>query len=242
VYQHNMNILVVEDDERLARFLRKALEAETWSVEVFNNYDSFRDLVENPTLDLDVAVLDRMLGPHDSLSILKDFRKKYPQTKVLFLSALDHAEERAKAIEEGADDYMGKPYSLRELVARIRALQRRSNEAVSGIQFRELGNLKLDLLGHVVTIASKRVSLSAKEFKILSVLMERPGAILSRYQILDRVWDVGKDLESNVVEATMHNLRKTLEEAHSTTVIRSKRGSGYWIEAQDNPTGHEHDA
>ena len=78
MYQHNMNILVVEDDERLARFLRKALEAETWSVEVFSNYDSFKDLVENPTLDLDVAVLDRMLGPHDSLNMLKEFRKKNP--------------------------------------------------------------------------------------------------------------------------------------------------------------------
>ena len=90
-----MNVLVVEDDERLARFLRKALEAETWSVEVFNSFETFKDLIENPTLEVDVAVLDRMLGSQDSLTILKEFRKKYPQTRVLFLSALDHAEERA---------------------------------------------------------------------------------------------------------------------------------------------------
>ena len=230
----NMKVLVVEDDERLARFLRKALEAETWSVEVFSKFEQLRDLIENPTLQMDVAVLDRMLGPDDSLTALKDFKKHFPRTKVLFLSALDHSEERSKALEEGADDYMGKPYSLRELVARIRALQRRSGESVSTLQFRELGNLKLDLLAHIVSIAGRRVSLSAKEFKILSVLMERSGAILSRYQILDRVWDIGKDLESNVVEATMHNLRKTLEENSASVTIRSKRGTGYWIEEKNS--------
>lgn len=230
----NMKVLVVEDDERLARFLRKALEAETWSVEVFSKYEQLRDLIENPTLQMDVAIFDRMLGPNDSLTTLKEFRKIFPKTRILFLSALDHSEERSKALEEGADDYMGKPYSLRELVARIRALHRRSTDVVSGIQFRELGNLKLDLLAHIVTIGVRRVSFSAKEFKILSVLMERPGAILSRYQILDRVWDIGKDLESNVVEATMHNLRKTLEENGSQVAIRSKRGTGYWIEVKNS--------
>ena len=236
-----MKVLVVEDDERLARFLRKALEAETWSVEVFSKYEELRDLIESPTLQFDVAILDRMLGPHDSLSLLKGLRSKYPLPKILFLSAVDHAEERARAIEEGADDYMGKPYSLRELVARLRALQRRVSDTSSLQQFRELGNLKLDLLAHVVTISGKKISLSAKEFKILSVLMERPGAILSRYQMLDRVWEVGKDLESNVVEATMHNLRKTLEESGSTLMIRSRRGTGYWVEAENAPTHNDDD-
>lgn len=226
-----MKVLVVEDDERLARFLRKALEAESWNVEVLSRYEQYCDLIESPTLDFDVAVLDRMLGPNDSLPLLKQFKKSYPRAKTLFLSAVDHAEERARAIEEGADDYMGKPYSLRELVARLRSLQRRIEGSTQVTTFREMGNLRVDLMTHVVTVDAKKVSLSLKEFKILSVLMEKPGAILSRYQILDRVWDVGRDLESNVVEATIHNLRKSLEDSGSTLLIRSKRGTGYWVEA-----------
>lgn len=109
------------------------------------------------------------------------------------MSILGSPDEKAKALEEGADDYMSKPYSLRELMARLKALHRRSNGS-SMPYLKQLGNLQVDLLKHVVKIEEQRIPLSAKEFKILSVLMEQEGAVLNRYQILDRVWEVGKIL------------------------------------------------
>ena len=228
-----MKVLLVEDDLSLANFLEKALSSEAYLVEILSRYHELEDFIRAPYFEPDLAIFDRILGAQDSLSLLKKFQEKLPLTRILFLSILGSPEEKAKALEEGADDYMSKPYSLRELMARLKALYRRSNG--HSLQYlKHLGNLQVDLLKHVVKIEGERVSLSAKEFKILSVLLEQEGAILNRYQILDRVWEVGKDLESNVVEATMHNLRKILREAGSTALVQSKRGCGYWISAQNS--------
>lgn len=223
-----MKVLLVEDDLALAQFLEKALSSEAYLVEILSQYQDLENFIRAPYFQPDLAIFDRLLGVHDSLFLLKKFQERLPQTRILFLSILGSSEEKAKALEEGADDYMSKPYSLRELMARLKALYRRSNG--HSLQYlKHMGNLEVDLLNHVVKIEGQRISLSAKEFKILTVLMEQEGAILNRYQILDRVWEVGKDLESNVVEATVHNLRKILKESGSSATVLSKRGCGYWI-------------
>ena len=223
-----MKVLLVEDDLSLAHFLEKALCSEAYLVEILSRYQELEDFIRAPYFEPDLAIFDRILGTQDSLVLLKKFQEKLPLTRILFLSILGSPDEKAKALEEGADDYMSKPYSLRELMARLKALHRRSNGS-SMPYLKQLGNLQVDLLKHVVKIEEQRIPLSAKEFKILSVLMEQEGAVLNRYQILDRVWEVGKDLESNVVEATVHNLRKILKESGSTATVLSKRGCGYWI-------------
>ncbi len=223
-----MKVLLVEDDRSLALFLEKALSSEAYLVEILSQYQELEDFIRAPYFQPDMAIFDRILGTQDSLSLLKKFQEKLPFTRILFLSVLGSPEEKAKALEEGADDYMSKPYSLRELMARLKALHRRSNG--HSLQYlKNLGNLQVDLLNHVAKIEGQRISLSGKEFKILTVLLEHEGAVLNRYQILDRVWEVGKDLESNVVEATVHNLRKILRNAGSTALVQSKRGCGYWI-------------
>ena len=223
-----MKVLLVEDDRSLALFLEKALSSEAYLVEILSHYQELEDFIRAPYFQPDMAIFDRILGTQDSLSLLKKFQEKLPFTRILFLSVLGSPEEKAKALEEGADDYMSKPYSLRELMARLKALHRRSNG--HSLQYlKNLGNLQVDLLNHVAKIEGQRISLSGKEFKILTVLLEHEGAVLNRYQILDRVWEVGKDLESNVVEATVHNLRKILRNAGSTALVQSKRGCGYWI-------------
>jgi DNA-binding response OmpR family regulator len=226
-----MKVLLVEDDLPLAHFLEKALCSEAYLVEILSHYQELEDFIRTPYFQPDLAIFDRILGAQDSLSLLKKFQEKLPLTRILFLSVLGSPDEKARALEEGADDYMSKPYSLRELIARIRALHRRAN-GHSPQYLKHLGNLEIDLLNHVVKIEGQRIPLSAKEFKILTVLMEQEGAMLNRYQILDRVWEVGKDLESNVVEATMHNLRKILRESGATASVLSKRGCGYWISKQ----------
>jgi DNA-binding response OmpR family regulator len=223
-----MKVLLVEDDRSLALFLEKALSSEAYLVEILSHYQELEDFIRAPYFQPDMAIFDRILGTQDSLTLLKKFQEKLPFTRILFLSVLGSPEEKAKALEEGADDYMSKPYSLRELMARLKALHRRSNG--HSLQYlKNLGNLQVDLLNHVAKIEGQRISLSGKEFKILTVLLEHEGAVLNRYQILDRVWEVGKDLESNVVEATVHNLRKILRNAGSTALVQSKRGCGYWI-------------
>ena len=223
-----MKVLVVEDDLSLAHFLEKALCSEAYLVEILSRYQDLEDFIRTPYFQPDLAIFDRILGTQDSLNLLKRFQEKLPFTRILFLSFLGSSEEKARALEEGADDYMSKPYSLRELMARLKALSRRSN-GHSQQYVKQLGNVQVDLLNHIVMVEGRRIPLSAKEFKILSVLLEQEGAVLNRYQILDRVWEVGKDLESNVVEATVHNLRKILKESGSTAFVQSKRGCGYWI-------------
>ena len=179
---------------------------------------------------LDLAIFDRMLSGDDSLNYLKAFKKSFPQCKVLILSAINNSEQKALALDSGADDYLSKPYSLVELSARLRALSRRNGEA-SNVAVRQVANLTIDVLSHEIHIDARRLDLSNKEYKVLACLIQKPGQVFSRFQLLDRVWDIQSDLESNVVEATILHLRKKLDAAGARLKLCSKRNVGYWIEA-----------
>ena len=226
-----MEILIVEDDERLAYFLERAFTAEGWNVRKCGDYSALLDFIECATDPCDVAILDRMLYGDDSLILLPKFKNSFPQAKVLFLSALDSSGEKTLAINKGADDYMSKPYSLSELCARVRALARRSSGGVGALTQKRLGNLNFDFLSHQVSVGSHKIDLTNKEFKILCCLAERPEAVLNKMQLLSKVWDINSMVESNVVEATLSNLRRKLEAAGAKVKVMSRRNIGYWLEA-----------
>lgn len=226
-----MQILVIEDDKRVSQFLEQALRAENYQVQLCRNLeelDAFclqRDQ-EAPR----VVILDRMLGNQDGASRISQIKKTFPQVKILVLSAIDQASEKARVLDMGADDYLAKPFSLEELSARLRLLLRRNLNSEESRDLYVLANLHLDLKRQQTSVNSKKIDLTKKEFQILSLFLESPGRIFNRFQLLDRVWDMDHLAETNVVEVTIKNLRRKLEEAGSLAVIQSKRQLGYWIE------------
>jgi two-component system copper resistance phosphate regulon response regulator CusR len=148
------------------------------------------------------------------------------------LSAISDSEERAKVLDLGADDYQGKPYSLVELLSRVRALLRRSHDGGGGEKtVLHIGNLDVHLLEHSAKVGATALDLTPKEFRLLSILVREPGKVWSKFKLLDQVWQVNLELESNVVESTVRNIRRKLEQAGCSAVIESKRNLGYWIEA-----------
>jgi DNA-binding response OmpR family regulator len=227
-----MQILVVEDDKRVSQFLDQALRAENYQVVVCRSLEELDSFCAQRNQDKpEVVILDRMLGSDDGATRIGALKRNFPETKILVLSAIDQASEKARVLDLGADDYIAKPFSLEELSARIRLLRRRQSQASGvGRDIYNMGNLVVDLKRQQVSVAGKKVDLTKKEFQVLSLLLEHPGRIYNRFQLLDRVWDMDHLAETNVVEVTIKNLRRKLEEAQSTAVIQSKRQLGYWIE------------
>ena len=227
-----VRVILLEDEAKVRGYLLESFEREGFTTLSFANVPDLKDYLETEESGADLAVLDRMVGPVDGCSLLPLFQAKFPRTKILVLSALNDAEERAKILDRGADDYMGKPYSLAELLSRMRALYRR--EHGGGARERtvlSLGNLEIHLLDQKVKVAGKPLELTPKEFRLLSLLARDPGKVWSKYRLLDQVWQINLELESNVVETMIRNLRRKLEGAASSARIESKRGTGYWIEA-----------
>jgi DNA-binding response OmpR family regulator len=230
--QTTMKILVLEDDPRVSHFLEEALKAESHQVMTCATLSELSDFIHSANHDVDVAVFDRMIQHEDSLNSLRAFRTSCPQARILMLSAINTPQEKARALDMGADDYLGKPYSFQELSARIRALGRRVGEvSPQNTHLIQCGELLIDTLKQSVTVAGQKLELSAKEFRLLVCLCRRVGQVFNRFQLLDHVWDVQADIESNVVESTVRNLRRKLEEMNATVKILSKRNTGYWIEA-----------
>lgn len=223
-----MSILIIEDDLKVQSFLRESLEAEFSPVYVLSTFPSEEDLRSVPS-DPQTIILDRLLGIVDSKSGLSFLRKKFPQSAILMLSAINSPSERSELLDLGADDYMGKPFSIVELKARIRALARRGRQ-VEPMNYVQLDSTILDLLQRTLSVGENRRSLSAKEFELFSVFAKHPGRVFSKLELLDRVWQTNLEIESNVLEVTVMNLRKKLSEINSTVQISSKRNLGYWLE------------
>lgn len=233
-----MKIFVVEDDDRVANFLDKALRAENYTTIRCTTIKEFLEFLELKQ-NIDLAIFDRMIGRDDSLIHLSKFKSIYENVPVIFLSALNSPEEKAVALDKGADDYMGKPYSFQELSSRIRALIRRYevssnlNSGGKGTPFLQLGNTILDPLAQTVRYNGAKIDFSAKELKLLATFLKHPGQVYSKYQLLDIAWDIQLDLESNVVETTIRNIRRKLEMAGVDIQIVGRRHMGYWIEKKD---------
>ena len=226
-----MNILVVEDDKRISEYLEESLRSIQHNVIVCQTIEEVEALIQQEQSEVDIVLLDRMIGQQEGGLLVSPLRKRFPSVGIIILSSLDSPTEKAKWLDLGIEDYVGKPFSFEELSARIRNVFRNKNrEAISQTHFLVLKNLKLDLLSQQCRVDQQLLNLTKKELQLLLLMIEKPGRILNKNQILDRVWQIDTAVESNVVEVTVKNLRKKLEEAKAEVNIKSRRNMGYWIE------------
>jgi two-component system OmpR family response regulator len=218
-----VRILVVEDERKMAGLLRRGLEEEGYSVDVaMTGTDAIWVAAENP---YDAVILDVMLPDIDGFAVCRELRSRERWMPVLFLTARDAVDDRVAGLDFGADDYLTKPFSFEELLARIRALIRRGPSERPAVL--AIGDLSLDPARHRVTRGNVEVDLTAKEFALLEYLMRRPGEVLSRTQILEHVWDFGFDGDSNVVDVYIRYLREKIDRPFGLDSIETVRGSGY---------------
>ena len=219
-----MHILVVEDERRLANLVRRALEEEGHVVDVA--HDGAEGLDVATATDYDLLILDLMLPHLDGIEIARRLRAANNDVRILMLTARDAVEDRVLGLESGADDYLMKPFSFSELLARVRALARRQIQAQVETELRS-GNLVLDLARHEARRDDKTIELTAKEFQLLEYLMRNAGHVLTRTQSLDHVWGYNFDSFSNVVDIYVHYLRNKIDRDFAEPLIRTVRGVGY---------------
>lgn len=218
-----MRLLIVEDEKDLRDIVKKRLTKESYSVDACGDGLEAQDYIA--VTSYDVIILDIMLPGKDGLEILKELRQEGDDTPVLMLTARDGIEDRVRGLDLGADDYLVKPFSFEELLARIRVLMRRTTSAVSNRLV--VGNLILDRDTRKVERDGKELKLSSKEFMVLEYLMRNPNIILSRNQIEQSVWSYDFEGGSNVIDVYIRYLRKKIDEGFETKLIHTVRGAGY---------------
>lgn len=220
-----VRVLVVDDEQHLTELLSMALRYEGW--EVASAGDGAQAVKVARDFQPDAVVLDWMLPDFDGLEVLRRMRADAPEVPVLFLTAKDAVEDRVAGLTAGGDDYVTKPFSLEEVVARVRALMRRTvMVATESSSMVVVGDLTLDEDSHEVRRAGQEVSLTATEFELLRFLMRNPKRVLSKSQILDRVWNYDFGGQANIVELYISYLRKKIDHGHSP-MIHTMRGAGY---------------
>jgi two-component system OmpR family response regulator len=219
-----MRILIAEDDAVLADGLSRSLKAGGYAVDVVASGDAADSALAAQTFDL--LILDVGLPKLSGLEVLRRLRARHSTTPVLILTAADSVEQRVKGLDLGADDYMAKPFALSELEARARALTRRA--AGSAQTVLRHGPLTLDQVGHVATINDQLLELSARELGLLEILMQRPGRLVSKEQLVDRLCSWGEEVSNNAIEVYVHRLRKKIEVGGVRIV--TVRGLGYYLE------------
>lgn len=224
-----MHILVIEDEQSLNLYLQDSLKNEGYTVSSITTFDDLNAYLENKNHpEPQVIIQDRLLHGVDCADKIPALKVKYPHSRILVLSAIGGTSEKSRILDSGADDYVSKPFSIEELCARIRVSQRYNLKVNQNIQ--TYGNLTINLLNQSAEVDGKRLELSRKEYQLLTTLLHSPTRVFNRYQLLENIWDAHTDVESNVVEVTIKNLRKKIEQIGASIQILSKRNVGYWIE------------
>jgi DNA-binding response OmpR family regulator len=222
-----VRLLLVEDDKGLGEFVRQGLREAGYEVDW--ETDGQRGLREALKGRHDLLVLDVMLPGIDGLQVLAELRRREVKTPVLLLTALDAVDDRVRGLDQGADDYLTKPFAFSELLARIRALCRRPPLELEPVL--RVGDLEMDIVRHEVRQGDRRIELSRREFSLLEFFMRNAGQLLTRSQLAERVWGFDFFHDSNVVEVYVGYLRRKLAHHGSHTEIRTVRGMGYILDA-----------
>lgn len=229
-----MRILVIEDERKLADYLQRALSEHNHVVDVA--WDGVSGLHLARAIPYDLVLLDVMLPAMDGFSVLHALRKS-DTVPILMLTARDSVEDRVRGLQDGADDYLVKPFALSELLARVLALSRRSMHALAGTNSQNVlrvADLELDLLRRKASRAGARLDLTAKEFALLALLMRKQGQVLSRSDLAEQVWDMNFNSNTNVVEVAVRRLRRKMDDPFDTKLVHTMRGMGYVLELRDH--------
>ncbi len=226
-----MRVLVVEDENRLNALIRKALTEEGYAADSAHDGEEASYLVSiNP---YDLIVLDLGLPKRDGLALCREWRAAGNPAAILILTARDGVTDRVAGLDSGADDYLIKPFHVPELLARIRALLRRDRSDRTRTTALHVADLTLDTASHKVTRAGRTIPLTDREFSVLRYLMHRAGAVVSRTELLEHVWDEQYDGLSNIVDVYIRRLRQHIDEGAEIPLIHTVRGAGYRIAAEE---------
>ena len=226
-----MKVLLVEDNERVTRFVVKGLQE---AGHVADHADNGRDgMFLAASEPYDVIIMDRMLpGQIDGLAIIETLRKSGNRTPILILSALSDVDERIRGLKSGGDDYLTKPFAFVELLARIEALSRRRSSVPDATKLK-VADLDFDLLARRVTRSGREIELTARELKLLEFLMRRAGQVVTRTMLLEGVWDLHFDPQSNLIDVHISRLRQAIDRGSDRQLIHTVRGSGYVLRSED---------
>jgi DNA-binding response OmpR family regulator len=224
----DMRILVVEDEQSIANSLVAGLKEESYAVDRVDNGEDAEFFAE--TNDYDLIVLDLMIPKKDGFQVCQHLRNRGLKTPILMLTALDSTASKVKGLDTGADDYLTKPFSFDEFLARTRALLRRGPVVAETVL--EYGDVKMNLLNHEVTRSGRLLDLTGKEFGLLEYFLRNPERILGRAQLAEHVWDQYFDPLSNVIDVSVSHLRKKLEHGGDSRLLHSIRGMGYMLKSK----------
>jgi two-component system, OmpR family, response regulator len=224
-----MRILIIEDDAKIAKYIVKGLGEAGHAVDHITDGTDGLHMAQGEPYDL--LIVDRMLPGIDGLTIVEKVRESDSQTPILFLSALGEVDDRIKGLRAGGDDYLTKPFSFSELLARVDALVRRSTgqPEVSSL---EVAGLRMDLLARVVTREDNVINMTTREFLLLEYLMRHAGQVVTRTMLLEGVWNFHFDPETNVIDVHISRLRQKIDKGYKQRLIHTIRGAGYVIRSE----------
>jgi heavy metal response regulator len=221
-----MRILIIEDEKKVYQFLKKGFQSEAYSVDIAT--DGERGSFLARTEPYDAIILDIMLPKKDGIEVLKEIREAHVSSPVLILSARNEVGDRVQGLNLGADDYLPKPFSFSEVLARVRAIVRRlSADVYSSIL--SVADLRMDLTSRRVERNGTDIFLTSKEFEMLEYLIRNKGRVLSRVILMEHIWDINFDSETNVVDVMINRLRRKIDEDFSAKLIHTVRGVGYVV-------------
>ena len=224
-----MRILLVEDEMKVARFIRRGLETEGYAVDVASDGSSGEQKALNGQYDL--LILDVLLPKKNGFEILSTIRQDGFKSPVLMLTARSATEDIIRGLDKGADDYLTKPFSFDELLARVRSLLRRGQQSKTVLRF---SDIELDSVARRATRRGKRIDLTTREYALLEFLMRNSGRVITRNQLAKEVWGLDFDPGTNIVEVYINHLRKKIDVGFENKLIRTERGKGYLFSDKEN--------
>jgi DNA-binding response OmpR family regulator len=221
-----MHVLLVEDETRISAYVKRGLEEDGYAVDAV--YTGLQALDWTECDPYDFIILDILLPEMDGISVCRELRKRGNHTPIMMLTARDTVDDRVNGLDAGADDYLVKPFAMKELLARLRAINRRSSEQTK-TNVLQVADLSLDARTHIVQRGGKRIELASKEYAVLECLLREPGRVLTRTTIAEHVWNYDTFNQSNVVDVYVRNLRRKIDDPCDQKLIRTIRGVGYSI-------------